>query len=327
MHLPKDHRFGWVASKEETQESAEKLMTISRKTDLHEYIIGKSEDVYRSKKTEPLAKAAKLYDLPTKYSEPNFAFGISTKQPGATNNIFPAGKFKIDDRDYSLKEITKPTDRNYNWPESMGKDHRFGGSSKSASKPQLGEEFVGDRVPGDSPIVLDANVTHVKELRSESYKRSRTDSLGKARPSGGRQKLLGPDHVYGGSAQIETIGQETFSGPQWGVRECIFGGLEAKKPEVDKTLGKTCLTQNNDHIPKDSVFGHPPLPYIPAAEILRPRGKLGKKGDEPKKSIQELRDIFLKAGITVEETDEEITAALKGRLTINALMEFVNRKL
>lgn len=335
-------RFGIKHVKDES--AADVMQTVPAiKSSLQDFVLEKSEELYKSRKNAPLGHTRKCdIDLSTdKYSHKDFRFGVTTVASESVKTIIyqkdDESKFN-DQRSMDEHDITQPVKRNYEW-DRTGVDpetYRFG---IAATTPLSGKGVAMClTAPEPSSICIASQRVAVAQSASKH-------PLGVAKAV---SSAVPENHAFG----IKTTARD-----QWGAAECLKGQYSEEQQQPDKDLGISRRKLKPEfNIPAQMVgrvFGAATIRSDLKAPAVRSVGDSTNYGDElgskgllfpleftsdgvqqddllMERPPQQLRELFQIMGYSVE--DDEFNAicedAIKafGTLSINSYRHTFNKR-
>ena len=254
------------------------------------FINAVNESNYASNKREPLGKSiVRNYKFPDEVKNPNFRFGIPTKDDNSTKDLIYNNKWplfesqKTKDLYYKSHLVTEPGEQNtrfYDWKKTnINPNNHIFGVKQSGELDGVKKSILQDNLKNPFPQTIIVN------KREEDFKQATNNLLGKSKFRGtlNQRYALDPDHTYG-KTKLEKDG--------WNVAKCIYGDsktitAEKVKPDIDlgksSALKKKYFTKKLPNLSVDRVFGVPTI----RCDLSPPKNNLKRVtdiidyGDEP----------------------------------------------
>ncbi len=256
-------------------------------SELMKWDLENRESIYESAKREPLGRSmTRGHVIPTDVH--TFGTKIDAKAkdkaPESKSLIYPtdsgeevggAGMMSATAKEIHDKYVMTHGDY------APGEQRRRGYNWKSAGfKPETHVFGISEKEPYHNGVAKALNQTQMKEQATRlvtravsDFKLANTQSLGKSKNLGQRNRNIDAEHVFGvPSRRVE----------EWGVQQLIGGNYSEEDQKPDPDLGKSLTSGfRNAHPSKERVFGAPTIRTDLMPPLLKSVADNQNYGNEP----------------------------------------------
>lgn len=267
------------------------VFNLQDKGPIRHLINSRAEEVYASKKMEPLGRSiVRGHVLPEITKDSNFAFGKDpkTEDPDAKELIYPATNY--DDshhkqyiRSHNAYHPGEQKSLEYNWPGINPKTYAFGMVDKERLGEGMGASYC--LAPKRDPT-LKPNIITNKRVED---KKMTSDRLGQCRNLGLGERKLSSDHVFGVTKALDT---------DWTAGDCITGSYSHKEQMPDSDLGCSTTSGWRNITTTDRAYGCPSVRCDISVPVLRSVADNQNYGDDPTAKGLIYPSRFISSGVS-----------------------------